>query len=375
MKAKRNSTCTSAWILPHLWLTLLLLSFGGGRSGSISFASVEAFVAPIPVPTRALASRTHHRTSHVTLMTRDAPSADSVGEKGVAATAAATFVGSVVALGAMLFAATTRSGDAGLEDEGASTPAKSLRASLDEANTAKRTGVGVGRRGTLLTLAGSALSFAVGDLVLNAAVTAAGGAVAAGSGMYERVLAFGNRYKGTGAIASEELMAWVSAQKVAATPEIRAWLAAQRRLQMFRKTAVAATAAATRTRAAVATGGVVEEGMLARAAAATAAANVMSSTNDNSTTAAREAATTTSLEATTGSANEEDSETLYALSSSNALNLTVTTTCTTSTAAEESSHLLASTTTCTDTNDVAGTLLSSSPSITTTNNSNTNLSS
>jgi hypothetical protein len=132
------------------------------------------------------------------------------------------------------------------------------------------------------------VSFAAGDLALNAAVKATGVAgnavVTAGGGLYEQVLAFGNKYRGA-AIASEELTAWIATQKVALTPEIRSWLAAQKRLQLVRKTAMATAAASrakTTTRAAVigggGGGGVVEEGILA--AAATAAVKSISQTQD-----------------------------------------------------------------------------------------------
>jgi hypothetical protein len=124
-------------------------------------------------------------------------------------------------------------------------------------------------------------------LALNAAVKATGVAgnavVTAGGGLYEQVLAFGNKYRGA-AIASEELTAWIATQKVALTPEIRSWLAAQKRLQLVRKTAMATAAASrakTTTRAAViggGGGGVVEEGILA--AAATAAVKSISQTQD-----------------------------------------------------------------------------------------------
>lgn len=140
----------------------------------------------------------------------------------------------------------------------------------------------VGRRGTLTTLLGTAASFAMGDVVLNAATKATGAAssavVSAGSGLYERVLAFG-KARGGAAIASEELTTWIASQGVAATPEITAWLAAQRKLQLVRKSTMAATAALSRAkttkRAAAAGGSVLEEGMLA--AAATAAVKLFSS--------------------------------------------------------------------------------------------------
>jgi len=137
-------------------------------------------------------------------------------------------------------------------------------------------GPGVDRRGSIMTLLGTAASIAMGDVVLNTAVKATGAAgsaaMTAGSGLYDRVLAFGNRYRGA-AVASEELTTWIATQKVAATPEIRAWLAAQRKLQMARKTTMAATAALTRAKntkraATVAGSGILEEGLLAGAATA-----------------------------------------------------------------------------------------------------------
>jgi hypothetical protein len=156
-----------------------------------------------------------------------------------------------------------------------------------QTDTSNNRQIGVGRRGTLMTLLGGAVSFAAGDLALYAAAVKATGVagnavVTAGGGLYERVLAFGNKYRGA-AIASEELTAWIATQKVALTPEIRSWLAAQKRLQLVRKTAMATAAASrakTTTRAAVigGGGGVVEEGILA--AAATAAVKSISQTQD-----------------------------------------------------------------------------------------------
>lgn len=153
------------------------------------------------------------------------------------------------------------------------------------------------RRGTIMTLLGTAVSFAAGDVVFNTAIKATGAAgtavVATGGGLYERVIAFGNKYRGA-AIASEELTTWIAAQNVAATPEIRAWLAGQRRLQMVRKTTVAATAAVTRAKttkraAAAAGGGILEEGILA--AAATAVARVISASSKRDDTAGTAATT------------------------------------------------------------------------------------
>jgi len=206
-------------------------------------------------------------------------------------------------------------------------------------------------------LVGSAMSMAAGDLMLNAAVSAVqggGGVVAAGAGgLYERVIAFGAKYRGAGAVASEELTAWVAAQKVVAgTPEIRAWLAAQRKLQVMRNAATMATSTAAAATSRRAAGGVVEEGLMA-AATATAAKGALSSTATNIGTSA----TAPSLEAT-GSAKDEldSSEETLLLSSSNNKNLTITTT--SAAVAEECSRLASSATN--DANATTGDSLPSS---------------
>ena len=142
-------------------------------------------------------------------------------------------------------------------------------------NNCKKNAPGVDRRGTLMALLGGFASFAAGDALLNVAVKASGAAgtavVAAGGGLYERVIAFGQKYRGA-AVASEDLTTWIASQTVAATPEIRAWLSAQRELQKIRKATAAATAVLSRTKTAkkaTALGsGVLEEGMLTAAAAA-----------------------------------------------------------------------------------------------------------
>lgn len=220
-------------------------------------------------------------------------------------------------------------------------------------------GGGVGRRGILQTLVGSAMSMAVGDLMLNTAVTAVTGGgssvVSGASGLYERVLSFGTKYRGVGAVASEELTAFVAAQKIAAsTPEIRAWLAAQRRLQLIQKAASMATstAAATATTRRAA-GGIVEEGLMA-VATTTAVKNVVSSTATN---IGVNSSCATTLEA----AALDRSESLL-LASSNDKNLTITTAkVSTAAVTEEFTCLAASATD--DTNIATDAIFSSSSSI------------
>lgn len=333
------------------WLVLLLTA-GGGCSSSIRYgrvAIVEAFVLPAP-PTGSSAGAIHTKTRRTPLgnasdavMTTKVAMASLDSDPVTLVLAGSSVVGAFVVLATLRDASNeaTTSGGGGFEKEvqGEETETSFLpsqRGPLDEeanTSTAPR-GLGVGRRGTLLTLASSAMSFAAGDLMLNAVTTTAGVVAAPAAGIYDRVLAFGNKYRGT-AIASEELLAWVAAQKVAsATPEIQAWIAAQRKLQLVRKFATAATAAVTRTgtattRAAGAAGGVIEEGLLARAAtmtAATAATKAMSMPSKNITTAP-----TTNSE-TPGFAIDDDDKKILQLSlSSNDKNLTAatnTTSCT-----------------------------------------------
>ena len=194
---------------------------------------------------------------------------------------------------------------------------------MDEVSSSKNA-PDVGRRGTLMTLLGTAASFAMGDVVLNAAVKATGAAstavMSAGGGLYERVLAFGNA-RGGAAIASEELTTWIASQGVAATPEITAWLAAQRKLQLVRKSTMAATAALSRAkttkRAAAAGGSMLEEGLLV--AAATAAAKMFSAESENDATLdskgtatknepAKESTTDTTLARTDSKVSMDDDE-------------------------------------------------------------------
>lgn len=324
------------------WLVLLLTAAGGwGSTTSCGrVAIVEAFVLPAPPPTISRA-RTIHTITRRTLLGDASASAmtTKVAMASFDSDPVALMVGGSSVIAAFIALATLRdvsheattSGGGGLEKEvqGKETDVlPSQRGPLDEEATTSTTtrGLGVGRRGTLLTLASSAMSFAAGDLMLNAVTTTAGVVATPAAGIYERVIAFGNKYRGT-AIASEELLAWVAAQKVATlSPEIQAWIAAQRKLQLVRKFATAATAAVTRagtatTKAAGAAGGVIEEGFLARAAtvtAATAATKAMS-TPSNTTTAP-----TTNSEATEFANDDDDNKDLLSLSS-NDKNLTAAT--------------------------------------------------
>mmetsp|Transcript_28134 Transcript_28134/g.67766 ORF Transcript_28134/g.67766 Transcript_28134/m.67766 type:complete len:172 (+) Transcript_28134:289-804(+) len=126
------------------------------------------------------------------------------------------------------------------------------------------------------------------DAIINTALSAAQNGSGAVTALYCRVLSFGKTSQGAGAIASEDLMAWVGAQKsVATTPEIQAWLLAQRELQSLRKAGTMVTAATASTTAArasrraasrVATaGGITEEGIMA-AAVGTTVGKVIEST-------------------------------------------------------------------------------------------------
>lgn len=143
-----------------------------------------------------------------------------------------------------------------------------------------------GRRGILKSLIGGTISMAATDLLLNTAITTVSNNPLT-AGLYQRILTFGSKYSSVGAVASTDLTAWVASQEaVASTPEIQAWLAAQKKLQtMFIRKSVttttstlAATAAAKRT----VRGGILEEGLLA--VAALKATLTQSSTDDTSTT-------------------------------------------------------------------------------------------
>lgn len=126
-----------------------------------------------------------------------------------------------------------------------------------------------GRRDALRSLFGGALSLAAWEMGWSVASTNVGAIV-------ERVMAFGTKYQGA-AVASEELTAWIATQTVAKTPEIQAWLTAQKRLQVIRKATLGMTAAVTRSRttkqAATAVAGI-EESAVVAAASVVAARNV-----------------------------------------------------------------------------------------------------
>jgi len=163
-------------------------------------------------------------------------------------------------------------------------------------------------RGILKSLIGGTISMATTDLLLNTAITTVSNNPLT-AGLYQRILAFGSKYSGAGAVASTDLTAWVASQEaVASTPEIQAWLAAQKKLQtMFiRKSftttssTLAATAAAKRT----ARGGILEEGLLA--AAALKATLTQSSKDDTSTTVDIEKNDTLAVESSDMNDNKEE---------------------------------------------------------------------
>lgn len=133
----------------------------------------------------------------------------------------------------------------------------------------------MGRRGTLTTLVGGAMSFAASDMILgqvgNVLVGSSGGGIAASTvygarwnGLFSRIATAGAQHGETaGAIASPELVAWISKTPAALlNPELRAWIAAQRAFGKSRALASSLGGAAA----------VVEEGMAAAAAARTAVA-------------------------------------------------------------------------------------------------------
>ena len=158
-------------------------------------------------------------------------------------------------------------------------------------------GDGVSRRGILQSFLGGAFGMVAGDMLLNLGMTAATKGGGAGVSTiantfrkidFQRVLRFGTKYEASGAIASEELLAWVAAQKsVAVFPEIKAWIAAQQKLQTIRGVAtVAATAsssAAVRTTGQVTTAAGIglEEGLVVTAAVGKAAKEVLSSASND----------------------------------------------------------------------------------------------
>ena len=123
------------------------------------------------------------------------------------------------------------------------------------------------------------------DILLNTAITTVSTNPLT-AGLYQRILTFGSKYSGVGAVASTDLTAWVASQEaVASTPEIQAWLAAQKKLQtMFIRKSVTTTSSTLAATAAkrTARGGIIEEGLLA--AAALKATLTQTSTDNTSTT-------------------------------------------------------------------------------------------
>lgn len=176
----------------------------------------------------------------------------------------------------------------------------------------------IGRRGILKSILGGAISMAAGELLIDAATTAIGGSSGAIATAFrkldfQRVLRFGTKYEASGGIASEELMSWVASQKSsAAYPEVRAWLAAQKKLQSLRtfaSTAAPATAAAVKTtRRAAASGIGIEEGILAGVIGKTAMKELFSS---------EDAATSVGVNTTLAFSSEQpDTQKINALESS-----------------------------------------------------------
>lgn len=97
--------------------------------------------------------------------------------------------------------------------------------------------VGVGRRGTLMTLLGGAMSLAASDALLGAAGGILnGGSAAIGTssvygiqwhGLYQRMAALTAKHEA--AVASPELLSWISkSPAIVGNPQLRAWVAAQR---------------------------------------------------------------------------------------------------------------------------------------------------
>ena len=123
------------------------------------------------------------------------------------------------------------------------------------------------RRGLLKSIIGGALSMAATDTLVNAAITTISGNPVTAK-LYQRILSFGSRYSGAGAVASTDLTAFVASQR-GHLPEVQAWLAAQKKLQsVFRSTTtMAATTTAGRTAMKqTARGGIVEEVLAVTAA-------------------------------------------------------------------------------------------------------------
>ena len=122
------------------------------------------------------------------------------------------------------------------------------------------------RRGLLKSIIGGALSMAATDTLMNAAITTISGNPVTAK-LYQRILSFGSRYSGAGAVASTDLTAFVASQR-GHLPEVQAWLAAQKKLQsVFRSTTtMAATTAGRTAMKQTARGGIVEEVLAVTAA-------------------------------------------------------------------------------------------------------------
>lgn len=188
-----------------------------------------------------------------------------------------------------LLAATLKNDDESEEEEVA------RRVPSDASTRAIKTQqVGVGRRGTLMSLLGGVMTFAASDVLLGAAGNVFSGGAITTSGiygarwnaLYQRLATYMAKHEG--AVASPELLSWISKSPQAlAYPELRAWMAAQR---AFSKSRQAMRAAA-----------VVEEGLAAVGAVAAAAVVTKQKVDTNSESGEEietTLASTTSLEAT-----------------------------------------------------------------------------
>jgi len=191
-----------------------------------------------------------------------------------------------------------------------------------DAVTDARSQVGVGRRGTLMTLLGGAMSFAASDALLGVAgnvlsggkvaMTSSGIYGARWSGLYQRLASLTAKHEAV--VASPELLSWISKSPAAlANPELRAWMAAQRAFSKSRQVLRAAA--------------VLEEGLAAAGAVAAAAvvtkpsADVTSESDDDDLETS--VANTIPLEATS---NESELSSPMKLSKADENTATATTT-------------------------------------------------
>ena len=139
----------------------------------------------------------------------------------------------------------------------------------------------MGRRGTLTTLVGGAVSFAASDVLLGRLLDVGSGMAstvygARWNGLYSRIAQATTTYGQEAAVVSPELLAFISKSSAALTnPELRAWIAAQRAFNKSRALAAVAGAA------------IADEGIVAaavtRTAAATATAIAASVASDSTT--------------------------------------------------------------------------------------------